>query len=213
MIDTVVFDFDGTLAKLNIDFNQMRIAVENLITGYGIDYQHLRHKFVLEMIHETNLILVNRTDRKVSAFTMEAMHIIENIEVEAAERGELFTSTKDLLLALKKRSIRTGIITRNCAKAVHTVFPDIKSYCSVVVCRDDVRHVKPHPEHLTCVLDRLCGISHRTIMIGDHPIDIETGRNAGSLTAGVLTGNFQEEDFILAGATIVLPEASAILSY
>ena len=48
-------------------------------------------------------------------------------------------------------------------------------------------------------------------MIGDHPIDIETGKNAGTRTAGVLTGHFREEDFLQAGADMVLREAPEIL--
>jgi phosphoglycolate phosphatase len=48
-------------------------------------------------------------------------------------------------------------------------------------------------------------------MVGDHPLDIETGRNAGTLTAGVLTGHFQEDDFMTAGANLVLSQALDIL--
>jgi len=35
-IKTIIFDFDGTLAKLNIDFHRMRKAVGKLILSYGI---------------------------------------------------------------------------------------------------------------------------------------------------------------------------------
>jgi len=44
-------------------------------------------------------------------------------------------------------------------------------------------------------------------MVGDHPLDIETGRQAGTFTAGVLTGHFQEIDFLRASADLVLPRA------
>jgi phosphoglycolate phosphatase len=49
-------------------------------------------------------------------------------------------------------------------------------------------------------------------MIDDHPIDIKTGRNAGTLTCGVLTGRCQRNDFIEAGADIVLSNAADILN-
>jgi phosphoglycolate phosphatase-like HAD superfamily hydrolase len=35
-LNTVVFDFDGTLARLNIDFHLMRQAILNLIGRWGI---------------------------------------------------------------------------------------------------------------------------------------------------------------------------------
>jgi hypothetical protein len=49
---SVVFDFDGTLAKLNIDFSLMRQQVLDLIAGYRIPLppNGLRDLFVLEMV-------------------------------------------------------------------------------------------------------------------------------------------------------------------
>ena len=211
-VDTVIFDFDGTLAKLNIDFDRMRYMISELISLYGIDRQILRHRFVLEIIGEAAEFLRKYSPRQAETFIREAYRIIEYIEIEAARRGELFSKTKDLLTILKDASIPSGIITRNCTRAVHTVFPDIASYCSVVICRDDVKHVKPHPEQLMLAIKQCGGVSAGSIMIGDHPLDIETGRNAGTLTAGVLTGHFSETDFIQAGADIVLPQASDVLN-
>ncbi len=48
-------------------------------------------------------------------------------------------------------------------------------------------------------------------MIGDHPLVIETGHNAGALSAGVLTGRCRKEDFLTAGADIVFQEATDII--
>lgn len=212
-VDTVIFDFDGTLAKLNIDFDQMRRAIHQLVSRYGIDHRILRHKYVLEIIEEAGMILQNRSPELSKSFTGKAHQIIESIEIEAAQRGELFSKTKELLTALNTHAIRAGIITRNCSQAVHTIFPDVSSFCRVVICRDDVIHVKPHPEQINLALSRLGGRAGRSIMIGDHPLDIETGRSAGTLTAGVLTGHFQEDDFRKVCANIVLSEASDILKW
>ena len=210
-VDTVIFDFDGTLAELNIDFDQMRSAIGDLISRFGIDQQNLRHRYVLETIEEAGALIQKSSHRKYRSFADESRRIIESIEVEAALRGKLFSTTKGLLAVLNERNIRAGIITRNCIRAVQTVFPDISSYCTVVVCRNDVKQVKPHPEHLNLALSRLGSTANRSIMIGDHPLDIETGRNAGTMAAGVLSGHFLEEDFIRAGADLILPQASHIL--
>jgi phosphoglycolate phosphatase len=210
-VDTVVFDFDGTLAKLNIDFNQMRRVIAELVSRYGVDHQDLKHMYVLEMINETAAILQNDSPRKSKTFKEEAYRIVEDIEVEAAGTGELFEGTKKLLTTLREHSVRSGIITRNCARAVRIIFPDISSFCTAVVCRDHVRRVKPHPEQLNLALSRLDASPGRSLMIGDHPLDIETGHNAGALSAGVLTGRFQKEDFLAAGADMVFQEATDII--
>jgi len=210
-IDTVIFDFDGTLARLNIDFEQMRREVASLIDRWGVDSRSLQNRFVLEIIAEVQTLLGKYSGNHAALFTREAFRIIEEIEVEAAQSGSLFDGTKGLLTGLRKASLQAGIITRNYDKAVRTVFPDIRDYCPVIVSRNDVRRVKPHPEQINLALSRLSAKPGRCIMIGDHPIDIETGKNAGTRTAGVLTGRFQEKDFLQAGADLVLAEAPDIL--
>jgi phosphoglycolate phosphatase len=211
-IKTIIFDFDGTLAKLNIDFHRMREVVGKLILSYGITRDELHTDFVLEMIDSAAAILNQRSPHISKKFFDEANSIIEKIEIEAAENGELFDRTKELLNSLKSLKISCGIITRNYTKAVKIVFPDILSYCPVVVCRDAVNKVKPHPEHLNMALNKLGGSAKHTLMIGDHPLDIKTGRRAGTKTCGVLTGHFQKNDFIEVGADLVLPHAADILN-
>jgi phosphoglycolate phosphatase len=212
IINTIIFDFDGTLAKLNIDFQKMKGVITALISSYGITRGQLHTNFVLEMIDGAFEILNERSEQEAGKFFDEANAIIETIETEAAHRGELFDRTKELLTWLQSRNISCGIITRNCAKAVKIVFPDILSYCPVVIYRDDESKVKPHPEHIGLALTRLGSSAPTTLMIGDHPLDIKTGHNAGTLTCGVLTGRCQKDDFIKAGADIILSKAVEILN-
>ena len=60
-------------------------------------------------------------------------------------------------------------------------------------------------------LKKLGGSAQNTLMIGDHPLDIKTGLNAGTKTCGVLTGRCKRSDFIEAGADLILPQAADIL--
>jgi phosphoglycolate phosphatase len=211
IIKTIIFDFDGTLAKLNIDFKLMRQAVFELISAYGIAEKDRQGEHILEVINFVNELLVLKSPQKAAAFKQEAYELIEKIELSAACNGELFSRTKELLQQLSCYHIVSGVITRNCSAAIYTVFPDILSYCPVVVCRESVKNVKPHPEHLNMALQLTGSKAENSLMIGDHPLDIETGRNAGTLTAGVLTGNFQRDDFIKTGADLILTEAAQIL--
>jgi phosphoglycolate phosphatase len=210
-IETIIFDFDGTLAKLNIDFRKMREAIAALICSYGIAKDQLYTDLVLEMIDAAFEILKQHSERQAKKFFNEANAIVKNIEIKAAYNGELFDHSRKLLDSLKSQDISCGIITRNCAKAVKIIFPDILSNCSVLICRDDVNNVKPHPEHLNMALKELGGSAKNTLMIGDHPLDIKTGLNAGTKTCGVLTGRCKRNDFIKAGADLILPQAADIL--
>jgi phosphoglycolate phosphatase len=210
-IKTIIFDFDGTLAKLNIDFHHMRESIVRIVLDYGISENELQTDYVLEMINSAEDILYRQSFEKAQKFIKESTSIIEKIEMEAADKGELFGRTRELLNTLESRQISCGIITRNCAKAVKKVFPDILSYCPVVVCRDDVKYVKPHPMHINTALLKMGCSSEHALMIGDHPLDIQTGRNAGTCTCGVLSGRCQKQDFLDAGADLILSQAADIL--
>jgi phosphoglycolate phosphatase len=210
-IKAVIFDFDGTLAKLNIDFQHMRKEVLKIALSYGIRPNLLETKFVLEMINAASEMLNLRSTRESDKFKNEAMNFIEDMEITAAKDSELFDKTKDLLFFLKKNGFSTAVVSRNCEKAVSTVFPDILLYCDAILCRDKIANVKPHPQHLHAAINILQVSSPRTLMVGDHPLDIETGRNAGTFTAGVLTGHHIETDFLKAGADLVLSKASDLI--
>ncbi|HOC60551.1 MAG TPA: HAD family hydrolase [Smithellaceae bacterium] len=210
-INTIIFDFDGTLAELTIDFQKMRRSIADLIVRYGLADKYLDHRFALEMIEEAGTVLEKQSSCKADTFRQEAFRIIQNIELDAARQGALFAGTKDLFSNLRKHSIAAGIITRNCSEAVKTIFPDISDYCQVVICRDHVRQVKPHPEQINLAIARLGGSATNSMMVGDHPLDIQTGKNAGTFSAGVLSGHFHKQDFLDAGADLVLRQAPDIL--
>jgi phosphoglycolate phosphatase len=212
IIRAVIFDFDGTLAKLNINFPHMRKSVLNLIKTFQIPLNGLGDLFVLEMIDTAKEILTQKKTGQENIFAEHANDIITNIEIEAAVRGELIDGTLDILRELKKRGIKTGIVTRNCQSAVMLVFPDILDYCDSVVTREMTHYVKPHPEHLLVALKSLDAVPETASMVGDHPMDIKIGKDAGTLTIGVLSGYSSSEDLLQAGADIILKKAADIIN-
>jgi phosphoglycolate phosphatase len=210
-IRAVVFDFDGTLAKLNINFPHMRRAVCDLIESYHIPLDKLDNLFVLEMIDEAEALIALQHPGEKNHFKEHAHSLIANIELEAAKKGELIDGTRDMLRNLKNREIKTGVVTRNCLSAVTCVFSDIHAYCEVVVTREMTRKVKPHPEHLLTALTLLDITPECATMVGDHPMDITLGKEVGTLTIGVLSGYSSSNDLIEAGADIIIATAAGIL--
>ncbi len=208
----IVFDFDGTLARLTIDFTAMRTAAQGLIARYPIPTDGLMQYHILEMIAEARNRIAQRDPAAAADFFRSAHALIAAIEMEAALRGSLFAGTEELLLELARRGIGTGIVTRNCRAAVVTTFPAIDRYCRIVLTRDDTERIKPHPAHLLAALRALGSSAADAAMVGDHPLDIRLGRDAGSFTVGVLTGHSTREALAAAGADLVLPDAASLLN-
>jgi phosphoglycolate phosphatase len=130
--------------------------------------------------------------------------------MNAAQEGKLIPGAKATLKNLREKGIKVGIITRNCEDAVRKVFPDINHFCDALVSRNSVRRVKPHPEHLTQVIESLRTSVKDSVVVGDHIIDVQAGKRVGMKTVGVLTGRTKKEEFEKAGADYVLEEATEI---
>lgn len=212
-VKAVIFDFDGTLAVLNIDFGFMRNQVFNLIRRFGVLEESLRQKYALEIIDEVSEILFQRSPDIAKEFYEMAHGILHDIEMKAASEGRLLPKVEETLAELRKRGIKVGIVTRNCEEAVRRVFPKIDDFCDVFVSRNSVKKVKPHPEHLTAAMTGLRVSGKETVMVGDHILDIQAGKRVGATTVGVLTGRTKREDFEEAGADLILDDVSGLCAW
>lgn len=209
-VRAVVFDFDGTLAVLNIDFSLMRERVFELIREYGVKETTLRERYLLEIIDEVCPIIWEENASGAKEFYKKAHRILHEVELEAAEKGRLIPGAEETLKTIRKQGLKVGIITRNCEEAVRKVFPAIEEYCDVFVSRDSVDKVKPHPDHLNAALNALKVPGEEAAMVGDHLIDIQAGKRVGMMTIGVLTGRIKREEFEEAGADYILRDVTEV---
>jgi phosphoglycolate phosphatase len=211
-IRAIVFDFDGTLARLNIDFSVMRSSIRNLMEDFQIPEGGIADLHILEMIDAGGVYLKELRPADAAVFRSRAHELVIKMEIAAADEGALLDGTRMLLAELAARSIRTGVVTRNCRIAVLKVFPDIAHHCQAFLTREDTEHVKPHPDHLRSALRALGVLPDDAIMVGDHPLDILLGRETGTYTVGVLTGHSGWEDLRSANADLIIDKALDIIN-
>jgi phosphoglycolate phosphatase len=205
-----VFDFDGTLAVLNIDFSIMKARVFKLINKFGVGGELIKERYLLEIIDEVCAMLLERNSPDAEEFYQEARRVLHQVEMEAAEKGKLLPGVERTLRTVRTKGMKLGIVTRNCEEAVRRVFPGIDEFCDVFISRDSIGKVKPHPEHLAAVLKALEVPGEEAVMIGDHIIDVQAGKKVGMKTAGVLTGRTRREEFEEAGADYILTEVTEV---
>jgi len=210
-IEAVVFDFDGTLAKLNIDFPFMRRAVLDLTASYSVSLDGLSNLFVLEMIEAGRDLISGNSPGSEADYVEKANRLIKDIEIKAAKNGELVDGIRQMLDDLTARNIKAGVVTRNCREAVRKIFPDIDSFCGAVVTREFTGNVKPHPAHLRIALGTLGTAPEYSVMVGDHAMDISMGKKVGTHTIGVLTGYSEADVLREAGADFIIESASEII--
>lgn len=211
--EAILFDYDGTLAVLNLDFAAMRRRLLAFTVTQGIAHQELHGLDILEMLDWATAWLHQRHPEQAGRYARTAEQLIQNIEIEAARRSGLLPGVPELLAALRQEQIGVGIVTRNCDAAVRVTFPHIDAYCQAFLPRDRVTQVKPHPAHLQAALDCLGTTPERALMVGDGAMDIQAGKALGMFSIGVLYGSSPRAKLLAQGADLVLASAADLLQY
>lgn len=210
MFKGIIFDFDGTLTELTLDFDLLRAEIEAIARRHVADdvILSLKNHYILEMINEIENVL----DGKDTRFRQEAYARLKDLEVEASKGKDVYHYTRDVMQRLKDRGISVGIITRSCMDALRAVFPDVDNYADSIVTREDTKYVKPNPLHVIEVLRCLRLEPDDVMLVGDHPTDIIAGRALGMRTAGVLTGRTAKDGFEKVQATYIFDDIRDILT-
>lgn len=209
MIKGVIFDFDGTLTELTIDFPFVRGEIEKIARRY-ISNEEIKSRegqYILEMIHGVE----EKLGGMASEFKREAFEELRKLELIASDGKGVYPYTRDVLAELKRKGIKIGIFTRTHLDVVLHVFPDIWNFVDAIVTRDDVERVKPHADHAAEVLRLLGVLPEEALVVGDHPTDIKSGQAISAMSAAVLTGRITREIFEEAGATFILSDISGVL--
>jgi phosphoglycolate phosphatase len=204
MIEAIVFDFDGTLTELTLDFPDMRETLDGLLYAHAPReiverYQGL---FMLEKI----AAIERELGSKGTVLKEQALRLLQSMEVRAADGKDLFPYTRRVLRTLKQMDIVLGIMTRNCGAAVRKVFQELDDYIDALVTREDTPLVKPDPSHPKAALDRFGVRPSNSVLVGDHPTDMVAGRAAGMKSVGVLSGRSSRKELRQAGADHVIDD-------
>ena len=208
-IKAVVFDFDGTLARLTLDFAVLNETVHQAV----LEVFPAAPAFAppaLEWVAACLRMVAPEQPGLAALINRRAEEALTAVEVAAAEKGELFPHTRPLLTRLQQEGAAAGVITRNCRAAVLTVFPDLEAFCPLLA-REDVAKTKPDPAHLLRMLEILGVAPQDSLMVGDHPMDILTGQRAGTMTAGVTCGHCAYDRLKAAGPDDILAHCGKLV--
>ncbi|MFX1475573.1 MAG: HAD family hydrolase [Promethearchaeota archaeon] len=211
VIEGVIFDLDDTLAYIKVDWERLRSRVRELYSRFNIA---LQFKPILQHIDEATTTLTQKCGRtRAKDVRSEALAIIEEFALEGARKAVPNEGASDLLRYCRNLGLKIGILSRNARKAVLTTIHrcNFGSFIDVVMAREDCAKYKPDPLPVLETAERLGVKTHNLVVIGDHPYDITSGREAGAITIGVLTGIPPREDLESAGADYIASNLGAII--
>jgi phosphoglycolate phosphatase/pyrophosphatase PpaX len=181
-IQTVIFDFDGTLAdtlplvfyafqRVFKEYEQRNVTPEDIIKMFGPSE--------VEII-QNNISDHEKIEDAIHSFYQYYMDHHRHLVKHSQE-------ILDLLHYLKAKDMNLAIVTGKARKSLDISLQTLKmdSFFDVVITADDLNYPKPHPEGILKVLETLKADKNHTLFIGDSLADIEAGKRAGVYTIAV----------------------------
>ncbi|MGG3281256.1 pyrophosphatase PpaX [Paenibacillus solani] len=201
MIETVLFDLDGTI----IDTNELIISsflhvFEAQAPGPLTREQIIPHMgTTLEQQLQTFSGGVEDVNSLVKAYrSFNSLHHDEMVKP--------FPHVNEVVERLHRHGLTLGIVTTKIRPSTMMTLEkfDLERFMSAVITVNDVEQPKPHPEPVLTAVERLGANPATTLMIGDSPVDIQSAKAAGVKAAAVAWSLKGEEklmeydpDFIL----------------
>ncbi|RQG86186.1 HAD family hydrolase [Natrarchaeobius halalkaliphilus] len=163
--DAVVYDLDGTLVELDVDWNAVAADVLAVYDSADVEPPTTDIWDLLERAPEFDL--------ETEAHSAVAAH-----EREGAPTSPRLAHADDL----EERSVPVGVCSLNCETACRIALDrhGLDEAVDIVVGRDTVARQKPYPEPLLEAVDKLDAVPERTLFIGDSPSDELTAERAGT---------------------------------
>ena len=161
--EAVVYDLDGTLVRLAVDWDQVRTEAAAVLCDHGLDPGD-----------DTLWELLERAEAADSAARV--------LEVIAAHERRGARDSRQLATATElPRPVPVAVCSLNCEAACRTALEthDLAGHVDAVVGRDTVSEHKPAPEPLLAALDRLGVSPEAAVFVGDTETDATTAAEAG----------------------------------
>lgn len=179
----VLFDLDGTLIDTAADFiriiqdmchdKQCEIVAADLIRTQVSEGARAMVKLVYPELDVEDPVFLAHRQRFLDLYG-------EDIAVET----DLFAGMYPLLEELESQDIPWGIVTNKPRWLSESLLKalNLTDRCAVLVCPEDVSKTKPDPEPMYLAAKHIQIQPEDCIYVGDHPRDIDAGRNAHMYT-------------------------------
>ncbi len=213
-IKAIIWDLDGTLIDFKINSIKARRKAIKVLRNYGISREKISSKMsLLEIVKISRELFVKLgiSDEEIKEIIKEVNNAVILVEHEAAMKATLTDGIIKVLEFAKKNHLKQAVFTynthRNARKSLETA--GVNHYFDVVAGRDDVKKLKPHPDHLKYVCKRIEVNLDEIVVIGDTGRDIEAAlqTNSRSIALNTKIPNFiKRETFKEADKIIELNE-------
>jgi HAD superfamily hydrolase (TIGR01509 family) len=177
-VNTFLFDWDGTLVNTaDASFHAFKKSMDDI--GVALDLESYSRIYSPNWHHMLEALHVPH-ERWEEVEDLWLQHYGGNIP-------ELMPGAEAIVKELHQREFTLGIVTNGSRSRVlyELLHCGFEGLFHVVICGEDVRNPKPHPEGLEIAIKQLGRKPESCCYVGDTPVDVETGKRARMRTIGI----------------------------
>ena len=191
MIDTFLFDFDGTVAD-SIPGIMATLKKTREVMGVPYDLDYAKSLIGTPLVKMgVNLCGEDRAAEFVDTYRMSYLDW-------GAEMIRYFDGMEDLLKDLNKAGLTCAVVTSKRRDSLDKNLDFLIGHdlFDLLVTKESTDFFKPHPAPVEYALTGLNAEAKQSVMIGDTHYDIECAQGAGVRTIGVTWGAEPEQELM-----------------
>lgn len=176
----IIFDFDNTLVKSNINFPAMKISMARMVREYGIDLgndEEIPGRYTAgNIIDEVGKYDADNNTNLV----LELWKVVENFERSGMEDISVDEEVFLMLKWLYENDFSLSILTNNSRAPTLEVLEkfQLKKFFDLIVAREDISKMKPDKEGLELIIQKLFLNPDNVVFVGDSWVDGKAAKNA-----------------------------------
>ena len=208
MIESILFDIDGTLVDSN-NFHLLAWAEALHAAGHDFRLQQIHDQIGQGADNFVPALIPRASDAEAERLGSEQVRLFKQ---HYAHRLKPFPGAHDLIARCKAEGYRVALATSASAEMLdhHLDLLDVLDLVDVCTTADDVAASKPSPDIFTTALEKLATKPDEALVIGDTPFDIAAARKAGIATIAVRSGLFPDDQ--LSAALAIYDDVAALLA-
>jgi phosphoglycolate phosphatase len=211
-IKLVVFDLDGTLID---SLGDLADAMNGVLEGLGYP-DHPRDSY-RHFVGDGIEMLVRRALPSEFVDSTDIPRVVLTLREEYSTRWLATTrpypGIPELLHELRSRGVATAVLSNKPDHATRAIVEQLFADHEFGVVRGALDGVplKPNPAAVHEIVSRLGVTPQASAFVGDTPVDMATGVNAGTFTVGVTWGFRDRHELVAAGADRIIDEALQLI--
>lgn len=208
----IVFDLDGTLIDSARD-----LAISMNATLEHLELSPLNPSLIYSFVGNGAAMLVRRAlgpDASEELHSTALAFFLEYYRAHALEHTRLYDGVKEAIEEFDCAGHRMAVLTNKPVKISRDIITalGISQHLPLVYGGDSFATKKPDPLGLLTVLTAAQTSAQDTWMVGDSGVDIQTARNAGVRSCGVMWG-FQPDACLAEHPDITVDEPSQLFKF